>query len=139
MIKSIFIFFLLLLSFFSFSQGKDNKQVNVDTTTYSVVDTPATFPGGRVAWIKYVQKNLHPGIGVENGARKGRYDVLIKFVIAKDGSLSNFIAETKYGFGMEAEVIRILKFSPKWIPAKRNGINVNSYAEQGQSFLIDER
>jgi len=35
-------------------------------------------------------------------------------------------------------VIRILKLSPKWIPARKNGVSVNSTVEQLQVFIISK-
>ena len=111
------------------------KELN-DTTIYTDVDTPASFPGGEPAWISYIQKTLNPSVGVDNGARKGKYNVLIKFTVTKDGTLKDFVPVTKYKHGFEDEVIRVLKLSPKWRPAKKYGVNVNSTTEQLQVFII---
>lgn len=109
-----------------------------DTTIYTDVDIPASFPGGQPAWISYIQKTLNPSVGVDNGARKGKYNVLIKFTVTKDGELKNFVPVTKYKHGFEDEVIRVLKLSPNWMPAKKNGANVNSTTEQLQVFIISK-
>lgn len=71
-----------------------------------------------------------------NGAKKGTYNVVIRFAVTKDGTLKDFTPLTKFKYGMEEEVIRILKLSPKWIPAKKNGVNVNSVIDQKQVFVI---
>jgi len=143
--KRLVLCVLLLNSIFSFSQTTDttaNSNRNYvavsdnDTTTYTNVDSLATFPGGRPSWIKYVEKNLNPSVGVDNGAKKGTYNVKIKFTVTKDGTLKDFVPITKYKHGFEEEVIRILKLSPKWIPAKKNGVSVNSTVEQLQVFMI---
>ena len=141
--KSLLITILLVCSSLVFAQTSDtttnstSKELN-DTTIYTDVDTPASFPGGQPAWISYIQKILDPTVGVENGAKKGKYNVLIKFTVTKDGTLKDFVPVTKYKHGFEDEVIRVLKLSPKWIPAKKNGVIVNSTTEQLQVFIISK-
>jgi len=136
MIKIFSLLVFLLPSFFANSQTTDPIITNANDTIYTVVDSLATFPGGRPAWIKHVEKNLNPNVGVENGAKTGTYNVAIRFMVMKDGTLKDFQPETKYGHGFEQEVIRVLKLSPKWIPAKKNGANVNSFIKQTQTFII---
>jgi hypothetical protein len=135
--------FLLILSNRSLGQQptdtilNSDRNNNSDTTVYTEVDSIASFPGGRPAWIKYIQKTLNPSVGVDNGAKRGTYNVIIKFTVTKDGSLKDFEPITKYKHGFEEEVIRVLKVSPKWIPAKKNGVIVNSRTEQKQVFIIE--
>lgn len=57
--------------------------------------------------------------------------------MTKEGTLKDFIPITKYKHGFEDELIRVLKLSPQWMPAKKNGINVNSKAKQTQVFMIE--
>jgi hypothetical protein len=83
-----------------------------------------------------LEKKLDAGVGVDNGADRGTYRVVIKFTVTKDGTLKNFVPVTKYKHGFEEEVIRILKLSPKWIPAKKNRVSVNSTVQQTQMFTI---
>ena len=126
---------LLLSSLIAISQSTDSTIVNGEII-YETVDSVAQFTGGKPAWNKFVEKNLDAGVGVENGAKKGTYKVRIRFTVTKDGSLKDFEPVTKYKHGLEEEVIRMLKLSPKWIPAKKNGVNVNSKVEQEQVFVI---
>ncbi len=136
MTKIILLLLLLLSSFFSNSQTADTSATSNDNIIYDTVDSVATFPGGKPAWYKFVEKNLDPNVGVENSAKKGTYKVKIKFTVTKDGTLKDFEPMTKYKHGFEDEVIRVLKLSPKWIPARKNGVNVNSKVVQEQVFVI---
>ena len=115
---------LSFISCVSFSQTPDSipnpvqtESPDNDSTIYTEVDSIAAFPGGKKEWNKFIEKTLDPGVGVENGAKKGTYNVKIKFTVTKDGSLKDFVPVTKYKHGFEEEVIRVLKLSPKWIPA----------------------
>jgi hypothetical protein len=137
MIRIFFLLISLLVSLFAISQTTDTVVISADdTTVYTTVDSVAIFPGGRPGWVKFVTKYLNPGVGVENSAKDGTYNVGIKFTVMKDGTIKDFRPETKYGHGFEQEVIRVLKLSPKWIPAIKNGVNVNSVARQTQTFII---
>ena len=113
MTKLIFLTILLMISFGSFSQTTDTVPNNSgDTIIYTSVDSVAVFPGGRLMWNKFVEKNLNAAVGTDNGAKKGVYKVLIKFTVTKDGLLKDFVPITNYGHGFEKEVIRVLKLSP---------------------------
>lgn len=96
----------------------------------------ASFPGGRDGWIRFLQKNLDADMLIRRGARGGSGTVIAQFVVEKDGSLSNIKTLTDIGFGAEQEVIRVLKKSPKWIPATQYGKHVKAYRIQPVTFAI---
>ena len=77
-------------------------------------------------------------MGFENGAKFGKYKVMINFVVMKDGTLTDFRPETKFGHGLEDEVIRVLKLSPKWHPAKKNNLKVISRVTQTQLIVLEK-
>jgi len=134
--KIILLLLLLLSSFFSNSQTTDTSATSNENIIYDIVDSVAAFPGGKAAWYKFIENNLDANVGVENSAKKGTYKVKIRFTVTKDGTLKDFEPVTKYKHGFEDEVIRVLRLSPKWIPAKKNGTNVNSKVVQEQLFII---
>ena len=136
-----FIILLIIISSKSFSQDStknQNASTQLDTSIYDKVVVEAMFPGGVEAWKKYLIKNLKVTIPVKNSAPAGTYKVVVKFIVAKDGGISNIVAETNHGFGMEEEVIRIIKKSPNWIPATQNGNIVKAYRRQPIAFLVSE-
>ena len=104
---------------------------------FDKVDIEASFPGGEDSWRTYLRKNLNANTPVDNGAPSGRYTVIIKFIVTKDGSLADVLAETSKGYGMEKEAIRIIKNGPKWIPALQYGRKVNAYRRQPVTFLVE--
>ena len=106
---------------------------------FTKVENEAKFPGGTAAWVRYLQKNLNPNTPVDNGARSGTYQVIVKFIVSKDGSISDVQPETKHGYGMEEEAIKIIKRGPKWTPALQNGRNVNAYRRQPITFVVEEQ
>jgi protein TonB len=117
---------------------KDSLQTNPDSSNkiFTRVEVDAQFPGGVEGWTKYLQKKLDPLVPVRNNAPAGRYDVVAIFIVSKDGSLSGIRARTNHGYGMEDELIHIIKKGPKWIPATQNGIPVNAYRVQRITFTV---
>ncbi len=105
---------------------------------FTKVENEASFPGGQQAWVRYLQKNLNANAPVDNGASPGTYQVIVKFIVSKDGSISDVQPETKHGYGMEDEAVKIIKRGPKWTPALQNGRNVNAYRRQPITFVVEE-
>jgi protein TonB len=110
-----------------------------DNQVFQKVDKEAGFPGNNGAWKTYLEENLRAGVPVTNGAPAGTYQVLVIFIVSKDGSISNVRALTHKGYGMEEEVVRIIKKGPKWTPGMQNGRYVNSYRKQPVTFLVENQ
>ena len=105
---------------------------------FELVDEEAYFPGKDAGWLSFLEQNLRPSTPVDNGAPAGSYTVYIQFIVDLDGKLSGIKALTKHGYGMEAEVMRILRKSPPWIPAVQAGKPVRADRKQPVTFQIIE-
>jgi len=126
-------FFVGFTAFYANAQGvkitkiDDAQSVEEDTTVYAKdeVEVMPKFPGGDKALQKFLQDNIvYPKSARESGI-EGR--VLIKFIVEKDGSLSNFtIVESAHPI-LDNEVLRLLKSMPNWTPGKENGKLINVY------------
>ena len=77
------------------------------------------FPDGISEFYKFVSKNFK----IPNDF-KGKGKIFASFIIEKDGSLTNIDIKKDLGSGTKEEAIRVLKSSPKWIPAKVNNETV---------------
>jgi hypothetical protein len=109
-----------------------------DNRIFTKVDVEASYPGGTDAWLDFLRKNLNADVPVDYDAPSGKYTTIIKFVVSRDGTLSDIAAETGLGYGMEAEVLRIIKKSGRWIPAEQNNRKVNAYRRQPVTFLVEQ-
>ena len=118
------------------SSKLDSAKTNYDNLIFTKVDVEAGFPGGIPAWTKFAQEHIRYPRDLAY-ARKGRYQVIIRFIVGRDGTTSNIVAETNHGFNMEKEAIRVIKKSPKWIPATQNGVKVNAYRRQPITFVVE--
>lgn len=105
---------------------------------FEAVEEEAYFPGGEQGWRSWLEQNLNPSAPVDNGAPAGLYTIYIQFVVDLDGKVSAIKPLTKHGYGMEAEVMRILRKSPPWVPAIQHGKNVRAYRKQPVTFQVVE-
>jgi periplasmic protein TonB len=105
---------------------------------FQKVEFEATFPGGDAGWRKYLERSLNAAVPVENGAPAGTYTVVVQFVVDRAGEISDVRALTRHGYGMEAEVMRVIQKGPKWSPAMQNGRPVKAYRKQPVTFSVIE-
>ena len=139
--KRIILFFTLLasssfvLAQITVTEIKDENDTN---RIYSKVDIEAGFPGGDSAWRNYLRKNLKPQVTVEHGAKAGTYKVMVRFIVSKDGSLSDIYCLEDPGFGICEEAKRIIKKTKTRMPALVNGHKVNAYRTQLFTFVVEK-
>jgi hypothetical protein len=108
----------------------------VTDSVFTREEKEAAFPGGEKAWKKYLNQHLDPNVPVNQKAPPDTYNVLVQFIVEKDGSITNVVALTSYGYGMEEEAIRVIKKGPKWIPALQYGRKVKAYRRQPITFAV---
>lgn len=83
------------------------------------VDVMPEYPGGRVALMKFLMENVrYPQAAIENNIT-GR--VIVRFVVEKDGKISNVKVEKSVDPTLDAEAKRVVQAMPKWNPGKRDG------------------
>lgn len=100
------------------------------------VDVQPVFPGGTSGWREYLSKVLDADVPLKNNAPPGRYTVSIYFIVDKNGKVKDIAPITKLGYGMEQEVMRVIKTGPDWIPALVNGEKVESSLRQKFTFQV---
>jgi protein TonB len=79
-------------------------------------DVCPQFPGGDKAYSKFLAKNLK----WPNPMYDGQGKVILSFIVEKNGTLSAIKIVRKSTPEFDAEALRVIKISPKWIPAKQN-------------------
>jgi len=88
----------------------------------SYFDSCPEFPGGDKAFNKFLIKNLK--WPKTNEDVQGT--VFIDFVIEKNGKLSNIKIIRGLAHAFDLEALRVIKLSPRWIPAKLKGKSYRS-------------
>lgn len=98
---------------------KSNYENRILEQVRDTKETKPEFPGGIVEFYKFVGQNFK----VPAEASKNKIDakVFMQFMVEQDGSLSEFKILKDGGYGIGDEAIRVLKLSPKWIPASIDG------------------
>ncbi|KYH04409.1 MULTISPECIES: energy transducer TonB [Chryseobacterium] len=100
-------------------------KANNPNEIYKDVDQSAEYPGGMGALRKFLGDNFDTSL-MEGG--EGTLKAKLKFVVEKDGTVSNVTIEEKSPNGdFNSEAMRVVKKLKKWTPAKRNGESVRSY------------
>lgn len=98
-----------------------------------IADQMAEFPGGKEALRRYLgQKIEYPPYLKEVG--ESGY-VLLRFVVEKDGSVSNItVIRDEIGHGAPEAAIGAIKGMPRWKPGMQNGKPVRSWFMQKVRF-----
>ncbi len=133
---------LIALAFFTFFQLAGEKTIaqKKDSSELftGVPDKDPQFPGGQAAWIKFIEKYVHPEVASQKNAPAGKYTSIISFLIDSLGNTSDFVVEKDAGFGTAEEALRVLKRGPKWIPAVVNGRPVPIRKSQSITFMVSK-
>jgi hypothetical protein len=88
-----------------------------------IVEVHPLYPGGFEKMYEFLGKNyVVPNEFAGETTCPGK--IYVKFVVEKDGSLSDIKILRDIGYGTGKELIRILPLLPKWIPAELNGRKV---------------
>jgi periplasmic protein TonB len=98
-----------------------------DDNTYVQVSEMAMFPGGKDAMFKFIIDNIDYIPSSFDDENYGQ--VTVRFVVSKTGEISSAsIYKAPDGCSKCIEAaLKIIKKMPKWIPAKLDGKEVNSY------------
>lgn len=96
------------------NESESNKIFNGDD-----VDQQPSFPGGTNALNTFIASNLKYSVVAQENGIQGR--VIVKFIVEKDGSISNVEVDRSVDPGLDNEAMRVVKAMPKWIPGQING------------------
>lgn len=102
-------------------EKKGDKSKTEDNEVYNLpaVEIRPQYPGGIQKFNVFINENyVTPQEVIKNEAGGG---VFVSFIIEKDGSVSNIKVLHDFGYGSGEELERVLKLSPNWIPAIKDG------------------
>src|SRR5215203_3617575 len=83
-------------------QVVEAPKVEDENKIFEKVEVEAEFPGGNAAWRRYLTNKLNAQAPADAGAPSGSYTVTVKFIVDKQGNISDVKALTNHGYGMEA-------------------------------------
>jgi protein TonB len=86
---------------------------------FDVVEEEPTFPGGEEAMQSFIKKNVkYPDMSIQMGDQGKVY---VRFVVEKDGSISNVSIARGVTPELDKEAMRVVKMMPNWAPGKQRG------------------
>jgi len=90
-------------------------------SVFTVVEIPATFPGGEQAMGDFIRKNIKYSKQEKKGGISGV--CYVTFIVEQDGTVSNvkLLKGIPYKPKCNEEAIRVVKKMPKWKPGFQNG------------------
>jgi protein TonB len=95
----------------------------------------AEFPGGAMAWQKFLTQNLvYPQIAID---KEIQGTVVVRFIVEKDGSLTD-VEAIKGPMELRQSAMLVIKRSPDWTPGIENGNKVRSFKMQPIVFRLEE-
>ncbi len=105
-----------------------------DSDIYNRCGPDAEYKGGATAWLQFLNANCKYPEEAVNGEISGT--VKVKFVVEKDGSVSNIEALSGPEI-LQKEAIRVIRASGQWEPSSLNGRTVRSYKIQPIVFKLE--
>ncbi|WP_337788722.1 M56 family metallopeptidase [Phocaeicola plebeius] len=99
------------------------KEAPADSTAkeevFMVAEQMPEYPGGMKEMLKFLQENVkYPENAMKNNVQ-GR--VIVKFVVEKDGTPTEFKVLRSVDPDLDAEALRVMKAMPKWKPGMQKG------------------
>ncbi|MFD1255414.1 energy transducer TonB [Mucilaginibacter terrae] len=114
--KSLFIILICLCSYTAKSQTDTTAKQEV----FYTVDVLPEYPGGIEKMYRFINKNLkYPKQAKENSIMG---TVQVKFIVEKDGTLTNIEISQGLNTEIDAEAIRLVSLFPKWHPGLAAGM-----------------
>ena len=105
-----------------------------DTTIYDNVDVMPTYHKDIDALYRHIAAEMHYPEGALADSVQGR--VIVRFVVEKDGRLTNFEVKHTPDERLSDEAIRVLKLTEPWVPAKNRGQDVRCHFVMPVSFRL---
>ena len=110
------------------------KKIIDDKTPFYKVEIEAKFIGN---WNAYLQREIEKNIDELTEAGESG-TCIVRFVVSKDGTVSNVEAITMKGTKLAEVAVNAIRKGPKWLPAIQNAVQVNAYRLQPVTFKINE-
>ena len=97
----------------------NDKPVIQEGEVFTVVEEMPQFPGGMGEAMRFLAKNIRYPAEAQKAKIEGR--VIVRFVVNRDGKVSD--AEVVRGVSpdLDAEALRVVSMMPEWIPGKQRG------------------
>ncbi len=103
----------------SLSMASDTAETKSGKEFPCIPETFPQFPGGHIALVEYLSKNIK--FPKEKEKENVRARVVASFTVDKDGSITDARIVRSQGEAFDNEALRVINGMPKWIPGMQNG------------------
>jgi TonB family protein len=93
-----------------------------DDNIYDVAEESAAPEGGITRLYEFLSTNMKYPEAARQKGLEGK--VFVTFIVEPDGSISNVIVAKSVNTLLDAEAVRVIQSSPRWVPGKNNGIPI---------------
>ena len=121
------------------SKPSDSNEASVPSAErkiYKSTEEIPEFPGGMQALMQFLCTNIHYPEEAVKAKEQGR--VIVRFVVNKDGSVTEPIIVRGVSESLDKEAIRVVKSLPKWKPGMVKDQPVDSYFTLPVSFKLQD-
>ena len=95
----------------------------------------AEYPGGQSELMSFLRNNIRYPVEARRQGIKGR--VVVKYIVERDGSISNVIVVEKVHPLLDEEAKRVTQLMPNWKPGMQDKQAVRSYFTLPISFKLE--
>jgi protein TonB len=115
------------------------KPVEDENKVFEKVEIEATVNINQ--WRRHLESYLQRYIedAASSGMNPGTYTVNVRFLVEKDGSITDVRALNDPGYGLGQGAAETVKRGPKWTPGEQNGRKVRSYHTQPITFVVQDQ
>ena len=114
---------LLLFAKLVIAQRNVISKSELDSLPFIVVDKMPEFPGGNDSLLKFIGQNLrYPAIKMDDPEGI----VWVKFIVERNGKISNAEIERGLGEYYDKEVLRLVNSMPLWTVGEKNNVAVRT-------------
>ena len=120
------------------TQVVEVKPVEDENKVFEKVEIEASVNVSQ--WRRHLESQLQRYIedAATSGMNPGTYTVNVRFLVERDGSITDVRALNDPGYGLGQGAVETVKRGPKWNPGEQNGRKVRSYHTQPITFVIQE-
>lgn len=97
-------------------------------------EVESSFAGGPKGWAQYLNKNFTYPKRAESAKVSGR--IVLQFIVDQSGKVQEPEIFKSAEYSLDEEALQIIRKSPNWVPASKDGKVLKSYKRQPISFQL---
>ena len=117
------------------SENDVEEEEVAEPEIFMIVEESPVYPGGDAERSKFLSENLRYPHEASEASVEGT--VYVTFIVERDGSLSDIRILRGLGYGLDDEVLRVIRLMPRWTPGKQRGKPVRVQFNLPVKFILN--